>query len=83
MVYGMVTDVNGAPIANATLTCEHHSYKPSSLCSGSLRTDATGGYVFTDVFFHDTDTSSLSCKLPAMKPKISRSFFTSMIGERM
>jgi hypothetical protein len=57
MVHGKITDVvTGAPISNASITCEHHSYTSSQLCSGTVLTNQNGEYTFNNVFFHDTDT---------------------------
>lgn len=56
-VHGRITDVaTGAPLANALVTCEHHSYTSTALCSGTVLTNANGEYVFNNVFFHDTDS---------------------------
>ena len=57
LVHGKITDIaTGAPIANASVTCDHHSYRPVSSCSGTVLTNANGEYAFNNVFFHDTDT---------------------------
>ena len=66
-VHGKITDVvTGAPIAGATVTCEHHSYTStaSDLCAGFVTTDKDGSYVFQHVFFHDTDTINLNVEAP-------------------
>lgn len=60
-IHGKITDaVTGAPIAGATVTCEHNSYTSPVTCSGSATTNADGIYIFGTVFFHDTDTIKLS-----------------------
>ena len=61
LVHGKVTDIaTGAPIANASVTCNHHSYRPVSSCSGTVLTNADGEYAFNNVFFHDTDTIEIT-----------------------
>jgi hypothetical protein len=77
-VHGKITDaVTGAPIADATVTCEQHSYTSSSVCSGSFTTNANGEYSFNTVFFHDTDTIKLTVQAEGYETKeISQSFFT-------
>jgi hypothetical protein len=61
LVHGKITDVStGAPISNAAVTCQQHSYTASSLCSGTVLTNAHGEYVFNNVFFHDTDTIEIT-----------------------
>ena len=77
-VHGIVTDaVTGKPIAGATVTCQHSSYTSPAPCSGSITTDAQGMYVFENVFFHDTDTITLTVQAPGYQPKeIKQAFFT-------
>jgi hypothetical protein len=61
VVYGTVTNVNtGAPIVGASVTCSHFSYSSPALCSGTTTTDSNGAYVFNNVFFHDTDSITVS-----------------------
>ena len=62
-ISGKVTDLStGMPIAGATVTCEHFSYVPreTDSCHRSTRTDQEGNFLFEDVFFHDTDTITLT-----------------------
>ena len=62
-VSGKVTDIStGMPIAGATVTCEHFSYVPREIgsCNRSTTTDPEGNFLFKDVFFHDTDTITLT-----------------------
>lgn len=77
-IHGKVTDAaTGAPIANATVTCEQHSYTPSTPCSGSSTTSADGSYIFNTVYFHDTDTIKLTVQATGYQTKeVTQSFFT-------
>jgi len=62
-VFGKVTNsVTGAPIAGATVTCEHSSYTSNEAgrCNRSVASDQDGNYLFENVFFHDTDTIILT-----------------------
>lgn len=60
-VNGTITNANtGAPIAGAVVTCSHTAYNPTSTCSGTRTTGADGTYVFSNVFFHDTDRITVS-----------------------
>jgi hypothetical protein len=62
-ISGRVTDsASGMPIAGATVTCAHFSYTSSEAdrCNRSITTDQDGNYLFADVFFHDTDTITLT-----------------------
>lgn len=63
-VHGKVTDTTGAPIPNATVTCEHSSYRPATPCTGIVWTAADGSFAFTNVFFHDTDTIKIRVQAP-------------------
>ncbi len=78
LVHGRVTDAaTGAPIADATVTCEHQSYTSSSLCSGILGTNTEGAFAFNNVFFHDTDTIKITVQAAGYESQeISRSSFT-------
>jgi len=78
MVYGKITDaVTGAPIADATVTCEQYSYTSSSPCSGTLGTPTSGIYTFNNVFFHDTDTITIRVQAAGYESKeVSQTFFT-------
>ena len=61
MIHGKITDAaTGAPIVNAAVTCEQHSYTSASPCSGTVLTNADGTYAFNNVFFHDTDTIKIT-----------------------
>src|SRR6266498_3457600 len=61
MIHGKITDAaTGAPILNAAVTCEQHSYTSASPCSGTALTNADGTYAFNNVFFHDTDTIKIT-----------------------
>lgn len=77
-VHGKVVDAaTGAPIATATVTCEHHSYASSSLCSGSLGTNTEGAFAFNNVFFHDTDVIKIKVQAAGYETlELSRSSFT-------
>lgn len=60
-IHGKITDaVTGAPIAGATVTCQHSSYTSPATCSGNATTNADGAFIFSNVFFHDTDTVKLT-----------------------
>src|SRR5262245_6425787 len=62
-VFGIVTDtVTGAPIAGASVTCEHSSFtSPEDMrCNQSTVTDQDGKFLFENIFFHDTDTITLT-----------------------
>jgi hypothetical protein len=55
-IHGKVTDaITGAPIVGAKVTCWHYSYTSPALCNTSIITDKDGEFVFTDIYFHDTD----------------------------
>ena len=62
-VFGKVTDtVTGTPVASATVTCEHSSYTSSEdlRCNRKTTTDQEGNFLFENVFFHDTDSITLT-----------------------
>src|SRR5574341_829211 len=62
-VSGKVTDAaTGVPVAGATVTCEHFSYtsKEADHCNRSTTTDQDGTFRFEQIFFHDTDTITLT-----------------------
>jgi hypothetical protein len=64
-ISGKVTDATtGAPVIRATVTCEHFSYtsKESDRCNGSTTTDQGGYFRFEHIFFHDTDTVTLTAE---------------------
>jgi hypothetical protein len=78
MVHGTITDAaTGAPIADAIVTCQHHSYTSSSLCSGTLGTPTSGIYAFNNVYFHDTDTITIRVQATGYETtEVSQTFFT-------
>jgi hypothetical protein len=77
-VYGRITDgVTNAPIAGATIRCEHSSYSSPYPCNGSTVTNEDGIYSFTGVFFHDTDRITLFVEAPGYANlEFTQSFFT-------
>jgi hypothetical protein len=78
MIHGTITNaVTGAPIPDATITCEQHSYTSSPLCSGTLGTPTSGIYAFNNVYFHDTDTITIKVQAAGYESKqVSQTFFT-------
>jgi hypothetical protein len=63
IIHGTITDAStGAPISNATVTCEQHTYTSATPCSGIVLTNANGEYAFNHVFFHDTDTIKITAQ---------------------
>lgn len=77
-VYGQITDANtGLPVEGATVTCEHFSYTSPYLCHGVTTTNSDGRYIFTEVFFHDTDRITLLVEAPGYAPlRFEQNFFT-------
>jgi carboxypeptidase family protein len=77
-VHGKITDATtGAPIAGATVTCDHHSYTSPVLCSGTATTNADGIFIFGKVFFHDTDTIHLTVQAQGYQAQeVTQSSFT-------
>lgn len=79
-VTGKVTDaLTGLPIPNATVICEHYSYtsKESDRCNRTMTTDQEGVFLFEKVFFHDTDTITLTVEAPGYQTEeIKQGFFT-------
>jgi hypothetical protein len=76
-VHGKVTNASGAPVANATVICEHHSYNSPSYCAGVLTTNAEGTFAFNNVFFHDSDTIKVTVQAAGYETiTISQSAFT-------
>ena len=64
-VSGRVTDAaTGVPIVGAIVTCEHFSYTSpeADRCNHSTMTDAEGNFRFEHIFFHDTDTITVTVK---------------------
>ena len=62
-ISGKVTDgASGLPISNAAVKCEHFSYtsREKDRCHQTTTTDAEGNFLFEHVFFHDTDTITLT-----------------------
>ena len=78
MIHGTITDaVTGAPISDATVICEQHSYTFSPLCLGTLGTPTSGIYAFNNVYFHDTDTITIRVVAAGYETKeVSRTAFT-------
>jgi hypothetical protein len=77
-VYGRIADgTSGLPLDGATVRCEHSSYTSPSLCSGVTTTNADGNYIFTPVFFHDTDRITLIVEAPGFTLlRFEQDFFT-------
>lgn len=77
-VHGYVSDsITGNAISSATVTCQHSSYTSPSPCMGSVVTSAVGLFLFTNVFFHDTDTIKLSVTAPGYQSQeYTQSSFT-------
>ncbi len=64
-IRGRVNDtIDGSPIAGVTVTCNHRSNHPVSLCSGSVKTENDGSFVFPHVFFQTTDQIDVSASDP-------------------
>lgn len=64
-IRGEVTDtITGAPIVGATVTCWHYSYISPARCDSSIVTDKDGAYIFTDIYFHDTDHIQMKVEFP-------------------
>ena len=62
-ITGQVTDAaTGKPIPGADVKCEHFSYtsREKDRCHQTTTTDAEGNFLFERVFFHDTDTITLT-----------------------
>lgn len=78
MIHGTITDAStGAPIQNASVSCEQHSYTNATPCSGTVLTNANGEYAFNNVFFHDTDTITLTVQATGYQTqKYSTNSFT-------
>jgi hypothetical protein len=57
------------PIANATVKCEHFSYtsREEDRCHQTMMTDQNGNFLFDHVFFHDTDTITLTVEVKGYK----------------
>jgi hypothetical protein len=71
MIHGTITDAaTGAPISNASITCEQHSYTAAVPCSGTVLTNANGEYAFNNVFFHDTDTITITVQATGYQPQL-------------
>jgi hypothetical protein len=77
-VHGVVTSAStGAPIVGATVTCTHTSFTSPAKCSGTRTTGADGSYVFSNVFFHDTDQITVSAQAAGYTQQtVQQSFFT-------
>lgn len=77
-VHGTIRDgVTNLPIGGATVKCEHFSYTSPYLCNGITTTNSDGIYVFTGVFFHDTDRITLIVEAPGYTSlHFEQAFFT-------
>lgn len=77
-VSGKVTDANtGAAIAGATVSCTHSSYTSTARCTGSTTTATDGTYAFPNIFFHDTDTITVSVAASGyISQSTTKNFFT-------
>lgn len=77
-VYGTIVDaVTGLPLEGATVSCEQVSYVSRYPCKGVTTTNREGMYIFTEVFFHDTDRIILLVEAPGYTPlRFEESFFT-------
>jgi hypothetical protein len=77
-IYGRIIDgITTAPIDGAIVKCEHFSYTSPYLCNRVTTTNSNGLYVFTDIFFHDTDQITLIVEAPGYTPlRFEQSFFT-------
>lgn len=77
-IHGRITDaVTGAPITGAVVTCEHHSYTSPATCSGTATSNADGRYVFENIYFHDTDSVTLTFQADGyQEQQISSTAFT-------
>jgi hypothetical protein len=78
LIHGKVTDAaTGAPISNASVVCEQHSYTSATPCSGTVLTNSNGEYAFDNVFFHDTDTIWITVQATGYQTQqISKTSFT-------
>ncbi len=78
MIHGKVTNAStGAPISNASVICEQHSYTSATPCSGTVLTNANGEYAFNNIFFHDTDTIKITVQAAGYQTQeISKTSFT-------
>ncbi len=78
MIHGKIIDAaTVAPISNASVTCEQHSYTSSSPCSGTVLTNSDGTYAFNNVFFHDTDTIKIIVQAAGYQSQVvSKTSFT-------
>lgn len=77
-IHGKITNaITGLPVPGAAVTCEQHSYASSATCSGTTLTNAEGGYVFENIYFHDTDTINLAVQAAGYQPaQVSNTAFT-------
>jgi hypothetical protein len=68
-VYGTIRDgLTSRPLDGATVTCQHFSYNSPYRCDGVTFTDRAGAFIFTPVFFHDTDRITLFIDAPGYTP---------------
>jgi len=77
-IHGRVTDaVTGAPIVGAKVTCWHYSYTSPARCNTNTLTEEDGEFVFTDIYFHDTDHIQIKVESPDyVSQTIDARFFT-------
>lgn len=79
-VSGRVTDAStGVSVAGATVTCEHFSYvsREADRCNRSVTTGQDGSFIFENIFFHDTDTITLTVQAAGYDLAASKyNFFT-------
>ena len=83
-VFGRVTDsATGTPIAGATVMCEQFSYvsNEADRCNRSTTADQDGNFLFENVFFHDTDTLTLTVQAAGYNSTTSKhnSFTTAFL----
>jgi len=74
-VSGRVADAaTGAPLIGATVTCEHFSYTSNEAdrCNRSTTTGQDGGFTFENIFFHDTDTITLTVEAAGYNSRTSK-----------
>lgn len=77
-IHGKVIDaVTGAPIVGAKVTCWHYSYVPRTICNTSVFTGEGGEFLFTDIYFHDTDHIQVKVEVPSyVTQTMDARFFT-------
>jgi hypothetical protein len=77
-IHGKVTDaVTGAPIFGAKVICWHYSYTSPARCNTTIFTEKDGTFVFTDIYFHDTDHIQVKVEYAGYVPQtFDARFFT-------